>query len=673
MHCISNQQKLLKSGNLSPSSPQLSRTRERYALCQALSDRAQQLNALIQHAISKHFQWALFGTRMPFGHMIRGLKNPLASNDSRGVDRLAEKWLGKDRLTNAALITAGGLLGLLLGLVVVALLLRWKSRDMLPVGGPIVALALALQDLGHWYIPVLGLVGGVGITYSFLPVATMARSCVLALLGVLVGLAAISIFLPGEPAPGHPSLHLYRPQRLRALVQIGLPVAAVGFLLLSSSFRELWSPAFRQLIHALWITVAGALAVAALTLTRLKKGGLVSVGPLAGAIVAAGVVAVWLGYPKLSDYLVSGGIESAAFVAAAWALAALARDLFDGLEQGRARWHIRFRALLRRTDSQPVPGLLWMRLLLLAVLWGSLILGLINVWAPPGTAQRWIARYMVGGFSLGSVTIVPAQLLAAALLFGVLLLLAGQIKARLEKQLSGSAVDSGKRMAVVKVTEYSLWGLSAIIALSVGGFGFRNLALVAGALSVGIGFGLQNIVSNFVSGLILLFERPVRPGDWIVIGSTQGYVRRIHIRATLIETFDHAEVLVPNSELISQQVTNWTLSNPQGRIVVSVGVAYGSDTQKIKEVLYEVAFAHPDIVRDFPGIPDPVVLFRGFGDSSLSFELRVFIRDISQFLKVNSDLNFAIDSSFRKHGIEIPFPQRDLHIRTMPGGQLTHQ
>lgn len=668
--CVRDQKIILQNKTASKSASKMRQARERYELCHALRDRAKQLNSAIQGRISRRFHWALFGTRMSLKHMLGGIMHPLARDISRQTAGLGTKWLGRERIGNVPFIIVGAIFGLAFGLLFGGLLRRWGfSRDSHRSGGPIAALGQAVNNLDPWYLPMLGLVGGISTVYSFLPQAAMARSSALALLGVLAGFASISIFLPREPLSGHPSIHLHRPYRVRFLVRLGLPVTAFGFLLLSDSFRVLWSPAFGQLIHALWITVAGAVAVAALTLIRLKKGSLISVGPLAAAVVAAGIVSVWLGFPKLSDYLVAGGVESAGFVAAAWALVALARDLFDGLEQGRANWHKRVRALLRRSNTQPIPGLLWMRLLLLAVLWGCLILGLIDVWAPPGTAQRWIVRYLIGGFSLGSATIVPAQLLAAALLFGLLLLLAGQIKARLERQLSGSAVDHGKRMAVVKLTEYSLWALSAAIALSVGGFGFRNLALVAGALSVGIGFGLQNIVSNFVSGLILLFERPVRPGDWVVIGSTQGYVRRIHIRATVIETFDHAEVLVPNSELISQQVTNWTLSNPQGRIIVPVGVAYGSDTTAIKELLYNVALGHPDVVRDSLGVPDPVVLFRGFGDSSLSFELRVFIRDISQFLKVSSDLNFAIDSTFREHGVEIPFPQRDIHIRTATQGQ----
>ncbi|MEJ2686549.1 MAG: mechanosensitive ion channel [Gammaproteobacteria bacterium] len=197
------------------------------------------------------------------------------------------------------------------------------------------------------------------------------------------------------------------------------------------------------------------------------------------------------------------------------------------------------------------------------------------------------------------------------------------------------------------------------------GLEYKNLAIIAGALSVGIGFGLQNIVNNFVSGLILLFERPIRTGDWIVVGSTEGYVKRIRIRSTQIQTFDRADVIVPNSELISTQVTNWMLYDLRGRVRVPVGVAYGSDTALVKQLLLEAGGAHPQVITD-GSAPEPVVLFLEFGDSSLNFELRIYIREIDMRLAVVSDLNFAIDAAFREHGVEIPFPQRDVHVRDWP-------
>jgi len=164
----------------------------------------------------------------------------------------------------------------------------------------------------------------------------------------------------------------------------------------------------------------------------------------------------------------------------------------------------------------------------------------------------------------------------------------------------------------------------------------------------------------------VLVCRPVRKGDWIEVGGTEGYVKDIHIRSTIIQTFDRSDVIVPNSELISNQVTNWVLSSKSGRAIIPVGVAYGTDTEKVRDILLAIAEENEDVVKT-GFMPKPVVLFREFGDSSLNFELRVFLHNVDSRLSVVSDINFAIDKAFKDAGIEIPFPQRDLHVKSMPG------
>jgi small-conductance mechanosensitive channel len=226
-------------------------------------------------------------------------------------------------------------------------------------------------------------------------------------------------------------------------------------------------------------------------------------------------------------------------------------------------------------------------------------------------------------------------------------------------------ISSSGRDTLLTLTGYLVYTVAILIALGMMGMDYTKLALIAGALSVGIGFGLQNIVSNFISGLILLFERPIRIGDWVVVGGIEGYVRKINIRATVIETFDMAEIIVPNSEFISGQVTNWTLASMVGRVVVPVGVAYGSNTEQVRDILLDVARSHPEVVNN-ASAPEPSVVFREFGDSSLNFQLRCFLVNVDRRLRVLSDLNFAIDKAFREAGIEIPFPQRDLHVKDWP-------
>ncbi len=269
---------------------------------------------------------------------------------------------------------------------------------------------------------------------------------------------------------------------------------------------------------------------------------------------------------------------------------------------------------------------------------------------------------------IGNITISLVGVLGGFFIFALGLVLSRGFQRWLDGNVMvRSHVDSGVRNSVNTVVSYIGIAIAVLLGVSAAGIDLSSFALVAGALSLGIGFGLQNIVSNFVSGLILLAERPFKVGDWVVTGNYEGFVKRISVRATEIETFQQQSIIVPNAELINASLGNWTLRNKLGRSEVSVGVSYDSDPRKVMDILMEIGKSHKLVLKT----PEPSVAFLGFGDSSLNFELRVFLADLLNGVGVRNDLRLAVFERFKAEGIEIPFPQRDvnIHFKDDPAGQ----
>ena len=263
--------------------------------------------------------------------------------------------------------------------------------------------------------------------------------------------------------------------------------------------------------------------------------------------------------------------------------------------------------------------------------------------------------------SLGDVTITPAVLITVVLIllgaFWVSRLLRGMLRRNVFRR---THLTIGTQETIGRILHYIIMLLGVFIAIQQIGVDLTTLAAISAVLMVGIGLGLQNITSNFVSALILLFERPVQVGDFVEVGGVQGRIRAIKTRSSVVETLDNVSIIVPNSNFITDNVTNWSYRDSKVRIHVSVGVSYGSDVDLVAETLLQVGRGHPEVLLN----PEPTIQFLEFADSTLNFDLLVWINDASRQYFIKSDLNFAVVKAFREQDITIAFPQRDLHIRS---------
>ncbi|MEM7058327.1 MAG: DUF3772 domain-containing protein [Pseudomonadota bacterium] len=367
------------------------------------------------------------------------------------------------------------------------------------------------------------------------------------------------------------------------------------------------------------------------------------------AAVLAPVLAI-IGYYKASQFVFVPLVKSGALIG----ICLLIYEVAKGLAAGQAA------AEQTDEDAEPrrgaIPVLIGFLLTiaatpLLALVWGADQSDLLEIWGR-----------IVDGFEVGDIVISPVDFLLFAIVFAIGYIATRMVQGVLRRSvLPLTRLDQGAKSASLAGVGYVGVVIAALVAISTTGLDLSNLAIVAGALSVGIGFGLQNVVNNFVSGIILLIERPIKAGDWVEISGKHGTVRKVNVRSTEIQTFDRSTMFVPNADLISGTVTNWTHSNSLGRLIVKVGVAYGSDARQVEKVLLEIAQAHPMLMRR----PAPYVVMMDFGADSLDFEIRGVLRDVNWILNVGSDIRFSIYERFNEEGIEIPFAQRDVYIKNL--------
>lgn len=650
---------------------QQDKIKKELAVCKVILLRSEDLSKKIGLVKQAVLAQKLLARGPRFFHLIRdNWDNPSIWTDALKTFVLKHRGLVDHSVSDFILLFTAILIVLLLSFVLRKKLYCWQQQHQ-PTQTLSSQLACALATTSERYIAYLFSIYTATITLTFINLGIIPTPFVVIAfngLSLVVTLNALIHFYLNSSL----LIHQYEPLEKKNAVQLAhrlkilVIIIVFGYLIfatiLTHSLSEPVSLISRGIFGA--ILVLNLLWVVWLMGYFHKFGKKLSVRFVLTLLFIAALIAEWSGYRNLSLFLIDGIVATIVLLGVFSVISRLISEFLESLDKGKSKLALMIRNWLGVKSDKNFPGLMWIRLISSLVVWSIFITLILLVWQVPYAYTRLIYLYIVEGFLIGSYTLVPVQLVKGIFVLSVGLLINSWFKRKLEKNLLPKTnLARSARESMSTIIGYVGATIAIIIALGVIGVDFSKLVLIAGALSVGIGFGLQNIVNNFISGLILLFERPIKTGDWIVVGQTEGTVKKVSIRSTLIQTFDRSDVVVPNSELVSGTVINWMLRDHSGRIRVPIGVAYGSDTLLIKQLLLDVANEHPDVIKDSNIIPKPIVLFREFGDSSLNFELRCYIYNIEHRQITISDFNFAIDSSFREHGIEIPFPQRDVYIR----------
>ncbi len=510
----------------------------------------------------------------------------------------------------------------------------------------------------------------------------LVRSILLAIGTILVVEdVATAVLAPKEPEWRVVCVKSKRAVLVRLLLVLTVIVFSANAVL-SRSSQWLGSP--RELVTSLsaWLMVAGAVLMFLLArpqLWKLSDERPIVLSPearafwrwtrnLVGLLAVLSVFAVLVGHVALGRFVLTRIYYLSFLFAAVWLIRALLYEIVEKMTAGLGAANL--------ADQQGQPGkrkddqqlfIFWFQLMIdFTVFAVALPLAFLIIGVKWTDMRNWVTDLIVG-FEIGGVTISLANIFTAFIAVFIIMVLTRFIQRTADKRIFEQArIDTGLRNTFRTLIGYVGLILGVMVGIGALGFPLANLAIVAGALSLGIGFGLQSIVNNFVSGLILLFERPIKVGDWIVTTAGEGIVKRISVRSTEIETFDWASVIIPNSELITAPVTNWTHKNRYTRLTIPIGVSYDEDPERAAEILLQTAKAN----RRALNYPSPVVFFSGFGDSSLDFEVRIFINNVDDRIPVQNELRFAIFKALKEAGIEIPFPQRDLHIRGLVPGTV---
>ena len=578
-----------------------------------------------------------------------------------GTSRMDEEAQARLR-QSAPLLVAAVLIGLLLVVrgqrwigSLARLAYRRKARDTI----------VFLVSLGQVVLPVFGAVLVLaGIVTTGIPGDTLNN-----ILGGVIGLLVTTfsalwlagrVFPQDDTEPTALSLDGRERGRLRRLsVAIGVILGVGAILSAIVSADEVDQGARAVLLFPYFLLLAVAFWAFARVLRRAGSTLGSATDPDSSAFVTRIVVLVatvlrvvaivgpllsLAGYTNAADGLMRPTALSLGLLGIFLALQVPIRDLYS---------------LVTRTPPEEagralVPvlvnfGLALLSLPLLALIWGMRRTELAEVYS----------RFQEG-ISIGGTRITPSAVLTVVLVFAAVLLVTRLIQGALKSTvLPRTKLDTGAQNALAAGVGYVGVATAGLVAINAAGIDLTTLAFVVSALSVGIGFGLRNVIENFVAGLILLIERPIGEGDWIEVGGNMGIVKQISVRSTVIETFDRQQLIVPNGDFITGTVTNWTRGSQVGRAVVTVGVAYGSDTRRVQQILLEIAREQQGVMS----FPEPGVDFMGFGADALEFRVRALLFDVNTLVAVRTEMHHRIAERFKEEGIEIPFAQRDIWLR----------
>ncbi|MDF2867274.1 MAG: mechanosensitive ion channel [Gammaproteobacteria bacterium] len=647
---------------------------QQLAECRLYTIRSQEAISAFSHTITKLTANELLSARPPIWENFKASSKILLAMPSLQLKGLVDTDNGL-RYFNTIAYTLLGLLLCLALAVGIKFYQLAKRRVKKLVTTSVTTLKLTFYCILQRYAMWFTLAFSFALFASLLALITQDITAITRMsygfLLLLIFLAAASFFFyPPKPSEAFNPLPLPVSRKLRFRLTLLAWWSFIGFTIyvllhsqalpaelvyLSRSVFVILSAI--NLISVIWLTTQAIRWFRTHWLARILFNTLLSIS------LSITLIAEIFGYFNLSNYILSGAALTLAYSFIGWILFKSIKTLLENSAYQSANWQqVLYRHLgLSKKDS--LPELWCLKIGLNALLGTALLALLVKVWGLSENSFKLTVQMLVHGFTLGSLHITPLRIILGLLVFAFLSLSVRMLRQRLLNQRMPQQ-EQEPHEALAVILGYIGFGLSFLFAVLIAGINLTGFAVIAGALSVGIGFGLQNIVNNFVSGIILLIERPIKPGDRIIVGQTEGYVKKISVRSTRITTPEKADVIVPNSELISAQVTNLMFQDHEYRIKIALGVSYDCDTELVEKLLIEIASAHPRVVNEKD--VSPIVYFKQFANSTLNFELSCVINDVNQRGKTISELNFSINKTFREFKIDIPYPQQDIHIKSWP-------